>query len=220
MAQNFSYYEYKYLVTNEMLAYVRSMLQSFTGGIDPFPVGCVDSIYYDTADRRCFDACANGEGVKSKFRVRGYGDGTYGQLHYKGKLLSGVQKYKAKIKPLMLEANTPPDWDSIRPLQERDNNFNKIMSLGLQYGLLEPIVRIKYHRYRFRTFDFRMTLDTNIETYGYRHGACNTGYLVLPYHVLEVKTTKRRPKLPFMGLTKLPQVSFSKFYLGLTLLED
>ena len=45
------------------------------------------------------------------------------------------------------------------------------------------------------------------------------GYEVLPYHVLEVKTRQRRPKLPFMGLVKLPQISFSKFYLGLTALR-
>ena len=74
-------------------------------------------------------------------------------------------------------------------------------------------------RRRYRLFDFRLTLDTNIEVFGYADAIMTAlGYEVLPYHVLEVKTRKRRPKLPFLGLVKLPQISFSKFYLGLTAL--
>ncbi|MDE3269392.1 MAG: VTC domain-containing protein [Pseudomonadota bacterium] len=215
MICKFSYYEYKYSVPNEKLAYVESLLESFAGGTDPFPIGYVDSVYYDTVDRRCFYECLNGESAKRKFRIRGYADGLYSQLHQKEKLLSGVGKFKSKLIEVSLRDNYPPDWESLAPVDADDENFHKIRSLASQYGLLLPSVRVRYQRRRYRTFDFRMTLDTNIEIYGYDNCG-TTGCTILPYHVLEVKTYKRRPRLPFMGLVKLPQVSFSKFYLGIS----
>ena len=116
---------------------------------------------------------------------------------------------------MSLQNDYPPDWESLAPLNADDENFHKIKSLASQYGILLPSVRVRYQRRRYRTFDFRMTLDTNIEIYGY--DSCGAiGCTILPYHVLEVKTYKRRPRLPFMVLIKLPQVSFSKFYLGIS----
>ena len=220
MICNFSYYEYKYSVANEQLSYIRSMLESFAGDSDPFPSGCVDSIYYDTADRRCYHECLNGESVKRKFRIRGYGDGVYQQMHQKEKLLTGVGKFKTALQPLRIVDEQPPVWDSLLPKHPDDAYFYKIKSLGLQYGMLLPAVRVRYQRHRYRMFDFRITLDTNIEVFGYEDGIVTTrGYEILPWHVLEVKTRKRRPKLPFLGLVKLPQISFSKFYLGLLALH-
>ena len=45
-----NYNEYKFHVSNDSLAYVISVLESLDsrGSSDPFPVGVVDSIYYDT----------------------------------------------------------------------------------------------------------------------------------------------------------------------------
>ena len=220
MICDFNYYEYKYFVANEQLAYITSLLESFAGGSDPFPSGCVDSIYYDTADARCYHECLNGESVKRKFRIRGYGDGVYQQLHQKEKLLTGVGKFKTALQPLRVIGDRPPAWDSLCPTQPDDNYFYKIKALGLQYGVLLPAVRVRYQRHRYRMFDFRLTLDTNIEVFGYGDGIVTAlGHEVLPYHVLEVKTRSRRPKLPFLGLVKLPQISCSKFYLGLTALR-
>lgn len=220
MICDFSYYEYKYSVTNEQLSYISDLLESFAGESDPFAIGCVDSIYYDTADGRCYQECLNGDSVKRKFRIRGYGDGVYQQIHQKEKLLTGVGKFKTKLQPLHITDEQPPQWDSLCPAQPDDEHFNKITSLALQYGVLLPAVRVRYLRRRYRLFDFRITLDTNIEVFGYGDAIMTAlGYEVLPYHVLEVKTRKRRPKLPFMGLVRLPQISFSKFYLGLTALR-
>ena len=220
MICDFNYYEYKYFVTNEQLGYIRALLESFAGDSDPFPEGCVDSIYYDTVDRRCYLECLNGESVKRKFRIRGYSSGIYQQVHQKEKLLSGVGKFKTAVQTVKLIDDRPPEWESLLPARTEDENFHKIKSLGIQYGMLLPAVRVRYWRRRYRAFDFRMTLDTDIEVFGYDDGIGTVlGHDVLPYHVLEIKTRKRRPKLPFMGLVKLPQVSFSKFYLGLTALN-
>lgn len=43
---------------------------------------------------------------------------------------------------------------------------------------------------------------------------------MIPHNVLEVKTIDPRPHLPLMGLSKLKQISFSKFFLGLDLLNE
>lgn len=220
MICRFNYYEYKYFVADEKLTYIRSLLESFAGDSDPFPEGDVDSIYYDTADQRCYLECLNGESVKRKFRIRGYDGRVYHQIHQKEKLLSGVGKFKTALHPVTLLDNQAPSWESLIPIDPDDESFRKIKMLGEQYGILLPSVRVKYRRFRYRWFDFRMTLDTNIEVFGYEE-AIPTAFEheILPYHVLEIKTRKRRPKLPFMGLTTLPQVSFSKFYLGVNALN-
>ena len=44
-----------------------------------------------------YGECLNGDARKSKFRIRGYGDGNYNQVHQKIKDLSAVSKYKSKI---------------------------------------------------------------------------------------------------------------------------
>ena len=144
MICDFSYYEYKFFVPNEKLGYISELLESFAGDSDPFPLGCVDSIYYDTADARCYQECLNGDSVKRKFRIRGYGDGVYQQMHQKEKLLAGVGKFKTALQPLRVEDEQPPQWDSLRPAQPDDKNFHKIKSLGSQYGILLPAVRVRY----------------------------------------------------------------------------
>ena len=81
----FSYYEYKFMVPHESLHFVRNVLDEFCGGSDPFPEGTVDSIYYDTPNERFLGECQNGDSQKTKFRIRGYGGGTYLQVHQKMK---------------------------------------------------------------------------------------------------------------------------------------
>lgn len=214
-----AYYEYKYLVTQENFEYVRSLLLTLYGGSDPFPSGCVDSVYYDTHDRQCYQHCANGEPVKEKFRIRGYGDGSFRALHYKRKELYGVSKYKASLQPIAVNGHFP-DWRELSHQREKDANWQAISNLAGQHGPLIPAVRIRYHRDRFRLYDYRITLDYDITA-----EACHAGYgsilheAVLPFHVLEIKTTAERPLLPTLGLIRLKPTSFSKFYLGVCMLD-
>jgi hypothetical protein len=218
-ANDFNYYEYKYLVPHEYLQQIYQLLEALYGLSDPFTEGIVDSIYYDTLNEALYDQCLNGEENKNKFRVRGYGDGTYGQVHEKIKQMFSVAKYKSKIKPAHCLGGNAPEWDALQP-QGNSSDFHQIMFDARYYGQLYPSIRIKYHRYRYRLFDYRITLDTNIEVFAPSNGLPRCiSYATLPYHVLEVKTGKRRPNLPFIGLIKLKQVSFSKFMLGLGLLN-
>lgn len=219
--KGFSYYEYKYLVSHQNLDYIKSILDEFMGDTDPFPCGIVDSIYYDNIEETIYSQCLNGEANKFKFRVRGYGEGSYFSLHQKFKELSSVSKYKSKVKMVSAPHEHCPEWTSMAPQKANDPIFEIIMHNARSMGHLYPSVRVQYFRYRYRAYDYRMTLDTNIEVYTPVNGLPRpVSYAVLPYHVLEIKTTQTRPKLPFVGLIKLPQVSFSKFMLGLQLLKS
>jgi hypothetical protein len=215
-----AYNEYKFQVCNERLAYLRDILDAHYHGSDPFESGVVDSIYFDTLDGAAYRECANGEPRKTKFRIRGYGDASFHQVHRKAKDLFGVAKLKDKIAPVKIHGHTPPDWNALRPLVANSPSFTKIMALSMQTGHLVPAVRVRYFRYRYRLNDYRITLDTNIEIMGFSNGwDLFQDYAVIPHHVLEVKTLDPRPHLPFLGVAQLPQISFSKFFLGLKLLR-
>jgi len=212
------YNEYKFLVTHENYHYVLSALRAFYGNTDPFPYGIVDSIYYDTLDRKFLDQCVDGNSDKTKFRIRGYGDGTFGNLQKKDKDLFVVKKRKIKIEAVTGSGGMAPEWEKL--VGKEDNNvFSMIKAEADHFGNLYPSVRVKYHRHRFRAFDYRITLDSSIEISGFANGLTTVSdHAIIPYNVLEIKTADPRPRLPLFGLTKLPHISFSKFYLGLNLM--
>lgn len=216
----YSYYEYKYLVRHRYLNQITDLLDEFLGHSDPFPSGIVDSIYYDNYSEDLYFQCLNGDSDKLKFRIRGYGNNQYGSLQQKLKRLSGVGKYKSKIESISSSDNSAPFFEELKPYQE-NFDFSFIQYSTRPYGVLLPSIRIKYHRHRYRHFDYRITLDTNIEAYAPNNGIPRKiSYGILPYHVLEIKTQNARPLLPFIGLVKLQQVSFSKFMLGINLLNS
>ena len=220
--ESYAYYEYKYRVQHRNLKQVISLLESFLGQLDPFSVGIVDSIYYDTLDRKMYAECVNGDAKKAKFRIRGYGDGSYNQVHQKQKNLSAVSKYKSKIHPVRINAGVAPPWENIQSIDKECLNFSAIQINASAYGPMVPVIRVKYKRYRFRVYDYRITLDTDIEveelsSFLNRSEMVSHSFL-FPFHVLEVKTRDIRPNLPFMGVISLPQISCSKFMLGLNYL--
>lgn len=217
----FSYYEYKYLVPHENLNTVRHVLEELYGGSDPYSEGVVDSIYYDTSDEICLAQCLNGDARKTKFRIRGYGNGSYVQVHQKLKDLYGVSKHKSKIVKVKKKVESAPNWDSLFPDTKDLSSFNSIKFNSESVGPLFPSIQVKYHRHRYRTFDFRMTLDTNIEVSSLSNGIPRSiTNDIFPFHVLEIKTMQTRPKLPFIGIVKLRQVSFSKFMIGIHRLNN
>lgn len=220
--EGYAYYEYKYRVQHRNLKQVLALLECFWGHLDPFSVGIVDSIYYDTFDRKMYSECVNGEARKSKFRIRGYGDGTYLQAHQKIKNLSAVSKYKSKINPVKLHDQIAPMWSDITPIDRSCLNYSAIQINASTYGSLIPVIRVKYKRYRYRVYDYRITLDTDIEvcelsSFLNRSEIVSRSY-IFPFHVLEIKTRESRPNLPFLGVISLPQISCSKFMLGLNYL--
>lgn len=217
---NQTYNEYKYFVSNEKLAYVRNLLYATYGGSDRYPSGIVDSIYYDNLDNHAYSECFNGEPLKRKIRIRGYGDDRFSQLHIKTKKVFQIEKIKRAINPILWSTARTATLNELAPQQSDDSSFYKLMRIIQKTSIYLPVIRIRYLRYRFRVNAYRITLDTNIEVTGFSMGSANRhDYALQPYHVLEVKTPDTRPFLPLLGLVKLPQISFSKFYCGLDLLR-
>ena len=190
----YSYYEYKYRVEHGNLKQTLALLDCFCGNLDPYSVGIVDSIYYDSIDRKMYTECLNGEARKSKFRIRGYGDGSYNQVHQKIKNLSAVSKYKSKIKPVRIHNQIAPMWSEITPLDPKCTDFMAIQNNANSYGSLIPVIRVKYKRYRYRVYDYRMTLDTNIEVQELSSFINRSEIIarshIFPFHVLEIKTRR------------------------------
>ncbi|MFK7827467.1 MAG: VTC domain-containing protein [Oligoflexales bacterium] len=215
-----NYYEYKYLITHHLLAYIEDLLSEFIGHSDPYEMGLVNSVYYDTLNEDTLQQCLNGDANKVKFRIRAYDESTFVQVHQKFKTLSGVFKYKSKIVPIVMSGNKAPLWEELIS-KNNDDDFKQIKFNGQAFGPLFPSVRIQYQRHRYRKYDYRITLDKNIEAFSLSNGLPRAKtYAALPYHVLEIKTKDHRPTLPFNGLIPLKQVSFSKFMLGLDLLDN
>lgn len=216
-----SYNEYKYLVPHDYLSHCKGILDQMVGGLDPYPEGWVDSIYYDSPDEDLLGQCVNGEEHKWKFRIRGYGNREFNQVHLKIKDMSSVSKYKAKIDTMRLVSGQAPLWHQLRPVNDSDSGFASIMYYASSLSSsLWPSIRVKYYRYRYRTLDYRITLDTNVEVSALQNGLPRSlSHTIFPYHVLEIKTRRLRPNLPFAGLVQLQQVSFSKFMIGLGLLQ-
>ena len=137
-----------------------------------------------TSIRHLWSKCLNGNPEKTKFRIRGYGDGTFRQVHQKDKDLFTVIKKKQRISPISVVDDVAPEWYKLTPEGEDVDSFTAIRSNADQYGELRPVIRVKYKRYRYRAYDYRMTLDTNVEVSGFANSIVQREtYGVLPDHV-------------------------------------
>ncbi|MBT6842547.1 MAG: VTC domain-containing protein [Candidatus Melainabacteria bacterium] len=172
-----------------------------------------------------------------------------GEIQVKEKQLSAVYKYKSKFKPQEVSDVLSLPWPGRHPAKQSfasDVDKKKvgtvqstssasedaedfcsnyiesmpIRSLAANYLQLEPLILVKYYRYRFRVFDVRITLDTQIS---FEPGSSLRGtrrnFGRVPFSILEVKTESERPFLPTNKLIDLPQLSFSKFYSGVQYLK-
>ena len=213
-----SYNEYKFLVTNENLSYIRQILEALYGHSDPYPSGIVDTIYYDDALNTTMRSSLEGDAERPKVRIRGYGDGRYPCFQLKTKEMYAVGKIKQPLTSIPFAVDQLPTLIELARLNPEQREFQTIVASLLHEGEMYPAIRVKYYRYRYRINDYRVTLDTDIEITGL--GPSGSLELLLPTHVLEVKTFENKPHLPFLGLIKLPQISFSKFTLGLSMLQQ
>lgn len=213
-----SYSELKFKVMPDQLDELLYILNQHYANSDPFPEGVVDSVYFDTLSMKSFDECLDGSFEKAKFRVRGYGDGTFSQAHLKRKLLYEVHKTKAKIEPIRFEDLR--SWSDLRPYAGQEEFFRSMTHASFESGPLFPTARIVYKRKRFRAFDFRLTIDYDIKVIG-SHGVHPwvKREVHFPHHVLELKSYQKRPHIPLLGSMKLQQISFSKYMQGIFFLQ-
>lgn len=209
----FEYYEYKFLVPAKLTPNTLNVLSHLYGNTDPFESGEVHSIYYDSLDRSCYNECLHGHERKTKFRIRSYNQKQFTNIQVKQKVLLGVTKFRSQ---LLRPAKRHENWSSL--LKSCDDL--RISALSSQFNNLAPVVKISYLRHRFRVFDYRITLDQNIRAIRMpAHRTAVKSFVAFPFNVLEIKTRSEQPFLPGFGLLNLSQISFSKFFLGLSLLE-
>lgn len=213
------YYEYKYVIEPERLSYALALMESLYGGTDPFPAGMVHSIYFDTVPLTCYQQCVNGSERKSKYRIRWY-EGGQVQAQIKDKNLVGVSKMKGALAMTAptATAHLPSFWRQLPFVAGHGDNV-AMQARSAMMGPLLPLLRVSYYRRRYRSFDFRMNIDSAIavEMTG-RHPAGRVAKTMIPMAVMEIKTTQERPVLPFATAMVLRQDSFSKYMLGIKLL--
>ena len=196
------YYEFKYLVAPQSVPWVRSYLASHLAE-DAFATGCVDSVYYDTLDGRSRAEAANGDGIKMKFRVRGYGNG-WVTAQCKERRFGAVLKQKADATHIV---GIPPYWP-----------FDLLPQSAQRMGPLTPVLRVTYTRHRFRAGSARVTLDEGISVTGV--GRSIRGRSTLAFAVVEIKTVDPHPSYRFLRDLGLRLSSGSKFGEGLRKLDD
>ncbi|MFM2307925.1 MAG: hypothetical protein RLY87_45 [Chloroflexota bacterium] len=214
-----NYNEYKYVIELDRVPYAVALLESMYGNTDPYPHGTVNSLYYDSANLAFFEQCVGGNEFKAKYRVRWYDGGLY-QGQVKDKDMYGTRKLKSRLPmaPGTPLSTFPLFWHEL-PFNEEDQHGRDMKVRGSRMGPLYPLAHIRYHRRRYRSFDFRMNIDSNIELESdARHPLRMTSKIRIPLAVLEIKTKQERPILPFLGALKLRQDSFSKYALGMQLL--
>ena len=213
------YYEYKYVIEPEQLSYAIALMESLHGGTDPFPAGMVHSVYYDTLPLAFYQQCVNGSERKTKYRIRWY-DGGQVQAQIKEKDLFGVSKMKGALSLVSPSSNAqlPSFWHQLPFVMNQGDNA-AIQARSATMGPLMPLLRVSYHRRRYRNFDFRMNIDSciSVEMAG-RHPAGRVAKMMIPLAVMEIKTTQERPVLPFSSAMVLRQDSFSKYMVGIKLL--
>ncbi|MFM2031784.1 MAG: hypothetical protein RLZZ297_549 [Chloroflexota bacterium] len=212
------YNEYKYVIELDRVPYAVALLESMYGNTDPYAHGTVNSLYYDTLAMAFFQQCTTGNEIKSKYRVRWYDGGLY-QAQIKEKDLYGIGKVKAKLGlPVGTPISALPQFWHDLPFGEGDAAAQTILARARRIGPLFPVAHVRYHRRRYRSFDFRMNIDTNIEVRSNPlHPVGVVTEVRIPLAVLEIKTKQDRPILPFLAALSLRQDSFSKYGLGMQL---
>ena len=194
------YNEYKYVIELDRVPYAVALLESMYGNTDPYAHGTVNSLYYDTLAMAFFQQCTTGNEIKSKD-------------------IYGIGKVKAKLGlPVGTPISALPQFWHDLPFGEGDAAAQTILARARRIGPLFPVAHVRYHRRRYRSFDFRMNIDTNIEVRSNPlHPVGVVTEVRIPLAVLEIKTKQDRPILPFLAALSLRQDSFSKYGLGMQL---
>lgn len=213
------YFEHKFRIERADLARVRAILTAQFGGSDPYPEGMVDTVYYDTEAFELYALCARREPQRIKFRARGYRDGELTQLQIKVKRDAGQHKLKARLRGARRATELGP-WDELVNGVEGREARAALAGVSAPWGRLHPCLRVRYERARFRVFDQRVTLDTNV-----RFDAVPGAFTSrrpsarLLDGVLEIKSHQPEVHVPLLGLVQLAPRTLTKFREGVAALE-
>lgn len=182
--------EHKFRLTQYDSLMLRSKLIS--NGMEPlYPPRCVNSLYFDTMNLRCYSESEEGVLPRKKFRCRWYADETKKQLEQKVSSIEGRFKSERSIS---------------------EEEFRTIYQLGLfasDYGFVYPSFNVSYQREYFLFMKLRITFDTRI-AYIDERKAKNVRYMD-PGCVVEVKTSRHCPVDYVCKYFPYPMSRFSKY---------
>lgn len=154
----FNRYELKYILTKKQYADFMAVAGSMLS-CDPHGESTVQSLYYDTADKRLIRKSLEKPSFKEKIRLRSYGlvnnDGN-AFLELKRKYDGIVYKRRINVCPNQME-------DILKGNTPNGQIANEINSFVSFYNDLKPSMLLLYDRTAYYgTGDLRITFDRNI----------------------------------------------------------
>ena len=186
--------ERKFFVKPRDIGFAHALLRQVCRPDSEYPVGQINSLYFDTADLDQHERSASGEYRKDKVRIRWYGENNampqMAPVFLELKSRRGFASSKRRDK-------FPVSRDKLEPDQlgagiiDRTVLTNTIAGFGhFPSSPLRPIITISYLRYRFTEMlsGFRVSLDHNIRsTFVAREFGYGEKELPLIGGVIEVK---------------------------------
>lgn len=153
-------YEKKYVSRqgqlNSILLAMRAECSSLVEAHSP---RVVNSLYFENQDRLSVVDQVEGNSIRSKFRVRWYGDG--------GNIENPVLEIKSKVGHVgtKIKSNLAPEYRTVGDLAKTAINdiVDESISLRAHSLMLHPVVRVRYlRRYFLLNGEIRMTVDDQL----------------------------------------------------------
>lgn len=216
---NRSFFEFKYLLPPSMLSLVEKEVQRFLArdkyaGKKGFYI--VNSLYFDSADLRCYWAKFDGLYNRKKYRLRFYNN--QNKLFFEIKRKRGDLFFKQRSL-----LHQPSDKKFFLPFQSK-SLLNRLNSSSFRTEVIHDFYKFQlkaniWLRFKRRAYQdpfnrFRITLDSHIQ-----YGQENKGKM--PYWkgikqdfiILEVKFQTIMPALLYylLGKYNLERIAFSKY---------
>lgn len=192
-------HETKFVLSNRRTASMNGWL-SKRCEVDPaFPRGIVSSIYFDTADWKFLGEKLNSDHLKTKVRLRWYGNPETADI-YPDSFLEC--KYKIGSARKKFRVKTGVDAGVLQKMRLENLELMKIPAMTHNFGVLLPlplfpVFQINYirHRYVDPFTGARLAMDSDIHVSRVNHRMVQGGNRTcLPDAVFEVKMAS--PSLP------------------------
>ncbi|MFO8009219.1 MAG: VTC domain-containing protein [Dehalococcoidia bacterium] len=201
--------ERKFYIAPREIGSAYAVLRQICRPDKEYPVGRINSLYFDTSDLDQHERSASGEYKKDKVRIRWYGEQSQipemVSVFLELKSKRGFQSFKKRQRYLVSRENLLRPYISAG-IVERRTLVDKIAQFGhFPEKLLRPIIVISYLRYRFTEMvtGIRVSLDYNISStfvarelgYGERDLPLRGGVVEVKGPNIELPMTLRRMKM-------------------------
>ncbi len=219
MLQNHKPFESKWIGGSILLNKAELWLQSNFVPHPNFPASKIHTLYYESLDRRSLYEKADGDFIKTKYRLRWYDSNEYKSDNYvflEIKRKIGAKREKKRIKTQFKPDSLSKEHISSTVFKSIFNEYYK-HKIPVPSNLI-PTLKISYIRKRFIDLlsDAEICLDYDIisEYANHKIGKSSSRPVLLNNFVIEVKHCKQ-DKLPFLldnlVILGLKKTSFSKY---------